>query len=356
MIAVFALGFFPSKVTALTTTITAITFGLPFLIVTTLWWGGWPFKSLSRAVAGFAQLILLVAVTLVATGIGQAITGRLDIGGIFGVEGAFGIFPYGFVLAAGIFVVTLQLTFVTGKVPFHGLSKVASGFAVIATAWVLGLAQYFLLLNWSGGPGMPPAPPVAGVGPIYALDWPAILLSMVMLQLVFFVLLRGYPFGALRGTWTRFVVVNLFTVGGGFLLHWALRAIGLNNDQISALAGATTAAVILIEILFDGWPFRNAENAKGRIGRIGLAAAVTIGLYVLLATLGALNYPSTAGMPPIELWVAGVSLNLIAATAIVHVAVFDRWPFKVSRDTEPEGVTSSLDASDEPAGTIQTAP
>lgn len=335
-LAVVCLGILPGKVASLTTIITVITFGLPVLVVATLWWGGWPFASLSRAAGGWARFLSIIVATLVLTGIGQAITGGLDIAGIFGAEGAFGVFPYGFVLAASIFIPTLQLTFVTGKMPFHKLPPVAAGFAMLITVWALGLAQYFFLLNWAEGPGLPPAPPIAGFGPIHALDWPAMLLGMLMLQMVFFLLLKGFPFNGIRSAGARFLVVNVFTIGGGLLLHWLLRIAGLNDGQISALAGTLTAAVIVIEILFDGWPFTGADRAATRLGKVLLAAAITAALYALLLAVGSIDYPDAPGTPPVELWIAGTGLNLIAATAIVHVAVFGRWPFRVAEASPDE--------------------
>ncbi|QZY50715.1 hypothetical protein [Leucobacter tenebrionis] len=334
VITVLALGLVPGRVAALTTTITAITFGLPVLIIATLWWNGWPFTALGRSAGGWARFAFLVISTLVLTAVGQLATGALDVAGIFGVAGSYGIFPYAFVLGAGVFVAALQLTFVTGRMPFTNLRPVAAGWAAIATAWILGLAQYFFLLNWDDGPGRPPAPPLSGYGPVYALDWPAILLSICVIQMVFFVLLKGDPFVRIRSAWLRFIVVNVFSIAGGLLLHWGLQLLGLNGNIISAVAAAVIAAVILIEILFSGWPFTGGTGAPAQIGRVALALTIAAVLYAMLVGLGSIGYPAAgAGVPPIELWVAGVCLNLIAAFSIVHVAVFDRWPLAGS---EPE--------------------
>ncbi len=330
--AVILLGIVPGKVEALTTTITIITFGLPLLIAATLWWGGWPFRGLSRAGAGWTWLLLLVLLSIILAGIGQAITGAFDFPGLFGVSGAFPIFPYGFVLAAGVFVAMLQFTFVTAKVPFHRLPPVAGGFAALASSWVLGLAQYFLLLHWTGGPGTPPPPAHAGIGPVYALDWPAALLCIVVVQLVFFVLLQGWPFASIRSGLLRFLLVNVFSIGGGVLLLVLLQSVGLNGGQVCALAGSASAAVILMVILFDDWPMKKVPGALGQLGRVGILAVLT--------AAGAAGYPAGPGVPAVELWVAGVTLNLIAATAIVHVAVFGRWPFPAS----PPAATPKTDA------------
>ncbi|KAA9133626.1 hypothetical protein [Microbacterium caowuchunii] len=56
------------------------------------------------------------------------------------------------------------------------------------------------------------------------------------------------------------------------------------------------------------------------------AAVATAIVLVILFNVGGQFYPVGEGVPPIELWVAGVCLNLIAAFRIVHVAVFGRWP------------------------------
>ena len=349
VLAVVLLGMMPDKVSALTTTITAITFGLPVLIVTTLWWGGWPFQSMSRGAGGWARFIFIIVATLVLTGIGQAVTGAFDFGWMFGTEGAFGIFPYGFVLAASIFIPMLQLTFVTGKAPFHTMSPVAGGIAALATSWALGLAQYFFLLHWIGGPGTPPAPPTVGNGAIYALDWPAVLLSIVVLQMVFFVLLKGWPFSAITNGVLRFIVVNIFTLGGGVLLFTGLIALGLTGNQISAIAGSVTAAVILMEILFDGWPFRGPDSAGTRVGKLIVMGLLTWGLYALLLTVGSIGYPEGPDAPPTELWVAGIGLNIIAAFAITHVAVFGRWPFPVAPAEAAEPAAAPNDAAHAPA-------
>jgi len=327
-LAVVLLGFLPGKPEALTTTITAITFGLPFLIAATLWWEGWPFRGWSRGAAGWARMALLVVLTVAATIVGQAVTGGVDLGGIVGSAGSFGIFPYGFVLAASIFAAMLQTTFVTDKMPFRRLGPVAGGFAAIGTAWALGLAQYFLLLHWPVSAGQPAAPPLGGVGPVAALDWPPVLLCMVVLQLVFFVLWRGWPFSRIRDDRARFVVVNLFTVGGGILLNAVLRWAGIPDARIAAVCGAIAAATILVVILFDGWPSRGLAPHIDRLVGFAVVAMVSAALVGGLHLIGGLDYPETPAVPPIDLWVAGVCLNLVAAFSIVHVAVFDRWPFR----------------------------
>lgn len=51
-------------------------------------------------------------------------------------------------LGALVFVATLQFTFVNEGWPFRRLSRVVGGFLVVLTSCIVGLAVYFLVVNW----------------------------------------------------------------------------------------------------------------------------------------------------------------------------------------------------------------
>ncbi len=329
---VVILGMLPGPQTALQTTIAMITFALPVLVAIAVWWQGWPFARFGRPTAGLGNSVLLVIAALVLSVVGQAITGKADLSGLFATApdmatGTFPVFPFPFVLAATVFTVMLQLTFVCGTEPLGRLGMPAGGLAALVVSWAIGLVLYFALLNWDFVP--PPARAAIGLhnpgGPVNALDFVGWLLCVVIWQLTLFILLSGKPFAAIRATAARLVVANVVTVGGGWLTYLLLfHGLDWTIPTIAAVGGCVAAAVLLQAMLFETWPFRGSNASANTIGLLGSAAALTVCLFYGLKALG--SAADEWEQYPVELWVAGAGLNLIATFVIIHYAIWGRWP------------------------------
>jgi hypothetical protein len=308
------------------------TFCLPVLAVVTLWWGGWPFKGLPRAVAGLASLALIIVSGVILTGLGQLVAGSFQPGHLFGSaaeagQGHMVTFPWTVPLAAFVFVTTLQLTFVCRKWPFGGLKPVAAGLAALAASWVAGVAGYFVLASWSFVPAV--ARHAIGLhgtaGPVNALDLVGALLCIVVCQMTVFFLLDGYPFSVIQARSWNLLASNVAAVvlgiGVWFLLH---SGIGLNSAQVSEVAGVIIAGTLVAGLMMEGWPARLVTSpGLSRLALLATAAAVAV---VLGEVLRAISGTAAWTGDPSQLWVAVTALNFIGAFVIVQVAAFGRWP------------------------------
>lgn len=313
------------------------TFALPVLAAAALWWQGWPTAGLPRAAAGAVITVLIIGAGLVLTGLGQLVVGDAAFGHLLGTgtdtaQGYLTSFPWTVPLAAFVFVVMLQLTFVCRKWPFAKLPPVGAGFAAIATSWVLGTLGYLLLANWDSIPA--PVRETLGLhnpgGPVDALTLIAVLLCIVIWQLVVFFLLDGYPVAQIRSqtpsSGPYLVVANATTIGLGiatwFVLH---NGLGRSVEQVSATAGVIVAGTLVAGLLFEGWPSRLiAGPALRRLGLLATAAVVATVLGVGLRAL-ALAVDDWTRAPAL-LWVGVAGLNFIGAVIIMHVVLYRRWP------------------------------
>lgn len=332
-LAVVVLGMLPDPQTALQTTITMITFALPVLVAVGVWWQGWPFAGFGRALGGLSSTVLLVIAALVLSVVGQAVTGKADIGGLFATApdmatGTFSVFPFSFVLAATIFTVMLQLTFVCGMEPLSRLGTPGAGLSALLLSWAIGVGLYLSLLHWDFIP--PPARDAIGLhnpgGPVNALNFVGWLLCVVIWQVTLFILLAGEPFARIRSVAGRLVAANGVTIGGGWLTYLLLfRVLDWTIPTISAVGGCVAAAVLLQAMLFETWPFRGPNASANRLGLLVSAAVLTVVLFYVLKSIG--NAADEWSEYPVELWVAGVGLNLIATFVILHYTIWGRWPF-----------------------------
>ncbi|TAM82285.1 MAG: hypothetical protein EPN43_13820 [Jatrophihabitans sp.] len=332
--AVWALvGLVPGAQTSLQTAIALVVFALPVLVLLAVWWQGWPFARLGRLGGGLVATAVLVGAALVLALVSQAVTGKVDGGGLFATapdlaKGTFAIFPFGFVLGGTVFVAMLQLTFVCGLEPLRRLPGRTGGLVAFALSWGIGLLVYLTVANWD----FVPAPARAAIGlrnpggPVNALDLVGWLLCVVIWQVVLGILLNGWPFSRIPSLVTRLLVANVVTVGGGWLTYWLFQAgFGWDIPTIAAVGGCVSAAVLLQAMLFETWPFRGPNPTANRIGLLVSAAVLTVVLYYALRAVG--NAVQVWNEYPMNLWVAGGALDLIATFVIVHYAIWGRWPF-----------------------------
>lgn len=308
------------------------TFALPLLVVSGLWWTGWPASHLDRAGAGSTNLVLAAVGAMVLTGIGQIVIGGLDVDGIFSnntaiADGTLTSFPFTVPLAVAIFVAMLQLTFVLGKWPLATINPVKAGFIALLTVWVVGIVAYLVFANWDLVP--PEARDLIGLrnpgGPFWALDFVGALVSIVVWQLTFSLLLGGWPFTLIESAPTRLAVSSAVVIGGGWVTYLIVKdGIGWTDVTIIGVCGSAVAAILLLVLVFETWPFATQNPALARGQLVATAVGLTAALFFGLKAVG--NGFETWDRQPVELWIAASGLNYIGGPIIVHCLFFGRWP------------------------------
>jgi hypothetical protein len=292
------------------------TYALPVIAMIAFWWEDWPGTRMRTALSGLANTILAVIGGVVATFAGQAVVAHADVRGVFDPAAAAPdapTFPSAMPLAAAIFVAFLQLTLVNEGRPLRRLERpVRAGALALAASWIAGIALYEALVPTrvlTGG----------GLG--------AVLVCIGALQVVFYVLLAGWPFRLLTTTAARLVVANAVVAAGGWVAYTALTRAGLLPETISAVAGAVVAAGLVVGMQFEGWLETLLPARSARAGAMLLLAAVAALLYGGLHALA--DTAAWTRAEPAE-WTAYAGLNAIGAAVILHVAIGRRWPFATS--------------------------
>jgi hypothetical protein len=334
------LGILPGGPQAALETVGPIaTYALPVLAASALWWAGWPFHRKTQPLAGLLNLVLIIVGGIALTILAQAIVGRVDLAGIFHTAApgstTFTSWPWLMPLAVLIFVTTLQFTFVTERWPFAAVKGPAGGFLVVGASWVVGVVAYLLVVNWDFVPQ--PVRDAIGLknpgGPVNGLELLGWLAIITAFQVFFYIGLGGWPTNLIRNTGARILAANVFVIGGGWATWWLLANIlNWQTPTIAALGASVTAAAVLSSLLFDNWPSAKVRSAGARlIGTAIQTAIVTAVLFYGLRALG--DALQVWDRDPVELWVTVSCLNFIAAIAIVHVAVFHRWPLGRAKNT-----------------------
>jgi hypothetical protein len=294
------------------------TFALPVIAIIAFWWEDWPGTVLRRAWSGWADTVLVILGGVILTIAGQLVLGHVDLEGVFnptaGPEHA-PTFPATMPLAAAIFVAMLELTLVSEGWPLRRLNRLPAGLAAGAAAWVVGLVVYFGLVDFKPAPGTGFH---AQHGPVPVGDLLAALVCIGGLQVVFFVVMHGWPFSAIPSRAVRLLSANGAVIGGGLGAYLLLaHAAEMEPLTIGAVAGSVVAAGLLVGMLFEGL-------LTSRLVAVGSMAVVAAALYLLLKA-----YADSVGWTeakPLE-WVSYAGLNAIGASVILHVAVGRRWPF-----------------------------
>ena len=281
------------------------TFALPVIAMIAFWWDDWPGTMLQPAWSGWADTVLVVLGGVVLTIAGQAIVEHVDLRGVFDPAAAAShapTFPATMPLAGAIFVAMLQLTLVSEGWPLRRLNRLQAGIAALAVACATGLVLYLTLVRH---------------GPLAPGEFGAILVCVGALQVVFYVVLRGWPFAGIASRATRLVSANAAVIAGGGLACLALTHLAnLQPSAISAVAGSVVASGLIVGMLFEGW-----LDAAAAIAAVAVVAAL---LYISLRA-----YAHAVGWTRAEPdeWIAYAGLNAIGAGVILHVAIGRRWPF-----------------------------
>jgi len=303
-----------------------VTYALPLVAMVAFWWADWPGTRMRAGWGGWVDTVLVAAGAVVLTGLGQAVAGHLDLRGLFEPSpgpGHVPTFPATMPLGGAAFVAVLQLTLVGEGWPLRRLRPVPAGLLAVAASWVVALLVYHALVEVDPLPG-------SGVtgrhGPIPGAEFGAALVLIGCWQVLCFVTWRGWPFTRIANRAARLVTAHLAVLGGGVLTYVVVHAeLGVGTARTAALAGCFIAAGLLSGMLFEGWP--GARSA--RVERLALLLATLTTTALLAAGLFAIADPMHVSRISADDWVEHASLNALATSIILHVAIGRRWPFGV---------------------------
>jgi hypothetical protein len=292
-----------------------ITASLPLIAMVAFWWEDWPGTRLRSSWSGWANTALVAAGGVVLAAVAQAVVGGVDLRGLFDSSpgpGHVPTFPATLPLTAAAFTVMLQITLVGEGWPLRRLPTLATGPIAVAVSEALAIAIYLMLVEVDPPPGSAVA---AQSGPIPGAELGAALVWIAAWQVMCFVVWRGWPTSRITARAARLPCAHAVVVGGG-LVTYLLVSLVLEPPTATAVGGCVVAAGLAVGMLFEA----GADLMLGAAASV-VVAAVLFG--VLSALADAFGLTGTRA----EEWVAHASLNAIAASIILHVAIGRRWPF-----------------------------
>jgi hypothetical protein len=303
------------------------TFALPAVAMIAFWWNDWPGSRLSVPWTGLIDTAAFIVAAVVLTIAGQAIVERPDVRAVFETAPGPATFPATLPLAGGAFAAMLQLSLPCERWPLGGIGRLRSGVAALALSWAIGIGAYFLFVNLDAVPAAERA--AAGLhnpgGPIPAPDFGYALIAVGVWQALFFIAMRGWPINVIARRPQRLIVGNVLVIGLGALTYLLLRDIAhWQPGAISAACGCVIAAVLVVGMLFEGWPAARLPPAPERLLTLLLTALVAIALDRVLAAYA--NGVTWIRATP-DNWITTAALSFLGAGIISHVAVGLRWPF-----------------------------
>jgi hypothetical protein len=294
------------------------------------WWNDWPGSQLTTPWTGLIDTVLVAAASVALTIAGQAIVERSDVRGVFVANPGPGVpatFPATLALAGATFTAMLQLSLVCERWPLGGIGRLRSGIAALALSWAAGIGAYFLFVNLDAVPAAERA--AAGLrnpgGPVAGPDFGSALTAVGLWQAVVFIALRGWPVNTITRRPPRLLAGNALVIGLGVLTYLVFRNLAhWQPAAISAVCGCVISAVLILAMLFEGWPATRLCPAPGRALALALAAGVALVLNRALAAYAdAVRW--TRASP--DDWITIAALSFIGAGIILHVGIGLRWPF-----------------------------
>jgi hypothetical protein len=314
------------------------TFALPAVAMIAFWWNDWPGSRLTTPWTGIVDTVLAVAASVAATIAGQAIVERPDIRSVFETSPAPGVpatFPATLPLAGAVFTAMLQLSLVCERWPLARIGRLRSGLAALTLSWAAGTGAYFLFVNLNAVPAAERA--AAGLrnpgGPIAGPDFGSALIAAGVWQALFFLAFRGWPVNLITRRSRRLLAGNALVVGLGALTYCLLRDLAhWQPAAISAACGCVISAVLIVAMLFEGWPGAHLRPIPGRALTLVLTALVALALNRALA--GYADGVHWTRTTPDD-WITIAALSYIGAGIISHVAIGLRWPFTRTAREKP---------------------
>ena len=303
------------------------TFALPAVAMIAFWWNDWPGSRVSVPWAGLIDTAAFIAAAIVLTITGQAIVERPDVRAVFETAPGAATFPATLPLAGAAFAAMLQLSLPCERWPLGGIGRLWSGAAALALSWAIGTGAYFLLVNLDAVPAAERA--AAGLrnpgGPIPAPDFGSALIAVGVWQALFFIAMRGWPVNLIARRPQRLIVGNSLVIVPGALTYLLLRDIAhWQPNAIGAACGCVITAVLVVGMLFEGWPAARLPPAQGRLLTLLLTALVAV---VLDRVLAAYADGVTWIRATPDDWITTAALSFLGVGIIAHVAVGLRWPF-----------------------------
>lgn len=323
------------------------TFALTGVAMVAFWWNDWPGSRLTAPWTGLIDTALIAVIGLVLTIAGEAVVERPNLRAVF--EATAGpssptTFPATMALAGATFTVMLELTLVCERWPLDRWGRIWSGIAAVAMSWAIGVGAYFLLVNVSY---LPAAERLAGGlrdpgGPVTRVDFGAALIAVGVWQALVFIALRGWPVNAITRRSRRLLAGNALVIGLGAGTYAVLRdAADLAPSTIGAICGCVIGAVLLVSMLFEGWPATLLPPAASRVVTLALTLMVAVALdRALAAYADGLNWIRAT---PND-WITTASLSFIGAGVILHVGIGLRWPLGRPRGEANTSVTTDARA------------
>jgi hypothetical protein len=304
-----------------------VTFALPLVAMVAFWWAGWPGTRLRPGWAGWADTALLAVGAVVLTGIGQAVVGHLDPVGILDPSPGRGhvpTFPATMPLGGTAFVAMLQLTLVGEGWPLRRIRPLPAGLLAVGISWTVALAFYLALVDLDppSGTGVVPRH-----GPVPGAELGAVLVLIGAWQVLCYVTWRGWPFATIERRAARLTIAHLTVLGGAVLTFVvAHELLGIGTARIAAVVGCFVAAGLFSGMQFEGWPRVRDPRVRRAVLLLG-TLVLGAGLAVALSAL-AVPLHLTEASP--DDWVAHASLDALATSIILHVAIGRRWPFSAA--------------------------
>jgi hypothetical protein len=316
-----------------------VTYALPLIVMIAFWWEDWPGTRLRGSLSGWADTAIIIVGAVLLTAAGQAIAGGFHLAGIFDAHpgrGQVPTFTATLPLGGAAFVAMLEITLVGEGWPLRRLPGLSAGVVATMAAWIVGLIVYFTLAQVSSRPlsGV-----TARTGPVPSADLGAALVLVGALQVLFYVVWRGWPFSALSPVGLRLGLAHAVVIGAGIAAFLICKSFGIDRQWLAAACGCFVAAGLLVGMLFD-------DSLTARFGGGGERAALLAAVLALAACfeLGlhavATSFSFTRATP--DEWVEHATLNAIAVSTILHVAIGRRWPFMGFSQTR-RGVPPSSD-------------
>lgn len=309
------------------------TCSLPAIVLVAFWWNDWPGTTLRSPLGGLIDTLLVVVASIAFTVAAQAIVAHVDLRGVFNSGAAAShapTFPATMPIAAVIFVVMLEVTLVSEKWPLRPVNPIAGGIAALAIAWGLGTLLYEGL--------------VADTRLVPPDQFGAALVCVAVLQVAFYVVLRGWPFSLIRSRARRLGCANVIVAAGGVGVYLMLyRLAGLRPMTISARGGAVVAGGLVVGMQFEGWLDNTGRPTRARLSNLtGVAIAATL-IYI---GLSAFAHTSEWTRAEPDAWVAYAGLNAIGVAVILHVGIGRRWPFASTERRESQRASRAVASAD----------
>jgi hypothetical protein len=278
-----------------------VTYSLPLVAMVAFWWEDWPGTRLPSSWSGWANTLLIAGGAILLTGVGQIVVADLDLSAMFDPSpgpGHVPTFPATMPLAGAAFVAMLQLTLVGEGWPLRRVPRLAAGPLALAVSWAVALAVYFALADVRGRLG-------------------TMLLLIGGWQALFYVAWRGWPFSAIATRWRRLTCAHVAVIAGGILTYVVVHdVLAVESAAVAAWAGCFVAAAVLFGMLLEGW----LDRVTTLLAALALTALLAVALH---AAADGMRFTRSSAHE----WVVHASLNAMAVSIILHVAIGRRWPF-----------------------------